>query len=186
MLTRGSSRPWISTSSCHLDGLSSSGVSRKCLMKALSASSLSVLVIMSPPLRTVTLGSLATSSILFSFLVNSSRKGQPWILKSLSPGNFLSFSTSCQLSIFVVETLRLFRPVGILSMSSGWGSNPIGHSAKLRNCKLNRIWFSFSSQPKQGGWINLPWTFWQKIQWHWVKVTDRIAGKKYVSEVLVL
>ena len=136
ILTRGSSRPWISTSSCHLDGLCSSGVSRKYLMKALSASSLSNFVIISPPLSTVTLGSLATSIILFSFLFSSSRNGQPWIFRSFRPGNFLNFSTSNQLFILVVETFKLCNPEGIFSMSLKWGNDPIGQSAKLRNCKL--------------------------------------------------
>ena len=133
MLTRGSNTPWISTSSSQRPGLRWSSVSRKNLMKALSASSLSVLVIMSPPFRIFTLGSRATNIVLFSFLLRSSRKGQPCIRRSLSPGNFLSFSTSVQLLILVVETFRLDSPVGMLSSSSTDVRSPMGHSAKLRN-----------------------------------------------------
>ena len=133
MLTRGSRIPWTSTSSCHLSGLAGSGVSRKYLMKARSESSRSVLEIISPPLRIFTFGNLATSIVLFSFLLNSSRKGQPWIRRSLSPGNLLSFSTSHQLLILVVDTLRLVRPVGMLASSSRVVRLAIGHSARLRN-----------------------------------------------------
>ena len=176
MLTRGSRRPWTSTSSCHRAGLSWSGVSRKYLMKALSASSLSILVIMSPPLRTLMLGSLATNIILFSFRVNSSRKGHPCILRSFRPENCLSFSTSSQLLILVMETLRLCRAVGIFSMSSRQGNDPIGHSAKLRNCKLKTE--SMSAIEMFLFLMTSPGAFGQKVQWHGVKIRDWIAWQE--------
>ena len=177
MLTRGSRRPWTSTSSCHRSDLSWSGVSRKYLMKALSASSLSILVIMSPPLRTLMLGSLATNIILFSFLENSSKKGHPCILRSLRPENFLSFSTSSQLLILVMETLRLCSAVGMLSMSSRCGNDPIGHSAKLRNCKLSTESMSVIEMFLLF-LMTSPGALGQKVQWHWVKIRDWIAWQE--------
>ena len=66
-------------------------------MKALSASSLSLGGITSPPFKILTLGNLEMRSILFSWAVYSWSNGMCWSLNSRSELNLLSLSNSDQL-----------------------------------------------------------------------------------------